>query len=445
MLEAFKKFINYLIPNARDQKYLLAVSGGIDSMGMLHLFQQSDYNFAVANINFKLRGKEADNEATFIKEYCDKNNIKLYQEEFKTEEYASKNKISIQMAARDLRYQWFDKLAEEKNYNYVAIAHHLDDQSETFFINTLRGSGIAGLHGIAKIKNNIIRPLLFTTRTEITEYAIKYNVPYRNDSSNASDKYQRNYIRHHILPEFYKLRSDFSKSLNSTIHHLNEVEQYANLHIKKELDNIIEKSEFGIFQISTSELIEHKFYKLLLYNSLKDYNFQNSHINDISKIIENNNTGKTVYSSTHMVNIDRKLLILNKIQSHIPESTEFIINNIEDEVWKLFKLKIEFPFSGNYKINNNNLAFLDFEKIEFPLTIRNWKQGDSFKPLGMKGDKKLSDFLIDNKINNIEKSRIKLLCSKDKIIWVIGHRIDNRYRITKDTKNILKIEYYGNN
>jgi len=182
-----------------------------------------------------------------------------------------------------------------------------------------------------------------------------------------------------------------------------------------------------------------------LYNSLKDYNFQNSHINDISKIIENNNTGKTVYSSTHMVNIDRKLLILNKIQSHIPESTEFIINNIEDEVWKLFKLKIEFPFSGNYKINNNNLAFLDFEKIEFPLTIRNWKQGDSFKPLGMKGDKKLSDFLIDNKINNIEKSRIKLLCSKDKIIWVIGHRIDNRYRITKDTKNILKIEYYGNN
>ena len=445
MINAFKSFIDSLIPNANSKKYLLAVSGGIDSMVMLHLFQESKYNFTVANINFKLRGNEADNESAFIKEYCTKNNIQLYQKEFETSDYANENKISIQMAARDLRYQWFDDLANNKKFNYIAIAHHLDDQSETFFINMLRGTGIAGLHGIAKIKKNIIRPLLFATRTEIVEYANKYNVPYKNDSSNASDKYQRNYIRHHILPEFYKLRNDFSKSLDSTITHLDEVEQYANLHIKKELEDIIEKSEFGVFQISISKLIDNNFHKLLLYNALKEYSFLNSHIDDISRIIKNNKTGKTIISSTHKVTIDRELIILEATNNTDIENTEVQIKNLDDNQWNINKLRIEFPFSGNYKNNNNNLAFLDFEKLEFPLTIRNWKQGDLFKPLGMKGEKKLSDFFIDNKISNLRKAKIKLLCSKDNIIWIIGHRIDNRYRITKNTQRIIKLEYYGNN
>ena len=445
MINAFNIFINSLIPNARNKNYLLAVSGGIDSMVMLHLFQQLNYNFAVANINFKLRGNEADNEANFIKEYCAKNNIKLYQKDFNTEKFANENKISIQMAARNLRYLWFDDLANEKSFNFIAIAHHLDDQSETFFINMLRGTGISGLHGIAKIKNNIIRPLLFATRTEITEYAIRHNIPYKNDSSNASDKYQRNYIRHHILPEFYKLRNDFSKSLNSTITHLNEVEQYANSHIKKELEGIIEESEFGIFQISISKLIDNNFCKLLLYYALKNYNFQNSHIDDISKLIENKTPGKTIISSTHKVTINREIIILDIINNDDIENLEIQINSLDNQQWNSSKLKIVFPFSGNYKENNQSLAFLDYDKLEFPLTIRNWKQGDSFKPLGMKGEKKVSDFFIDNKISNLEKSRIKFLCSNDRIIWIIGHRIDDRYKITKKTKNILKIEYYGNN
>ncbi len=445
MINEFNNFINSLIPNARDKKYLLAVSGGIDSMVMLYLFQQSKLSFTVANINFKLRGNEADKEAIFIKEYCDKNNINLYQKEFSTEEYANDNKISIQMAARDLRYQWFDDLANEKKINFIAIAHHLDDQSETFFINMLRGTGIAGLHGIAKIKNNIIRPLLFATRNEITEYALKNSIPYKDDSSNASDKYQRNYIRHHILPEFYKLRNDFSKSLNSTITHLNEVEQYANLHIKKELGNLIEESEFGIFQININKLIEHKFQKLLLYTTLKNYDFQNSHIDNIVNIIENNISGKTIVSSTHQLIIDREILTLDIINNNNIENKEIQIISLDNKQWKDSKLRIEFPFSGNYKTNNNNLAFLDYNKLEFPLTIRNWKQGDSFKPLGMRGEKKVSNFFIDNKISNLEKSKIRFLCSNEKIIWIIGHRIDDRYKITKKTKHILKIEYYGNN
>ena len=445
MINAFKSFIDSLIPNANSNRYLLAVSGGIDSMVMLHLFQQSNYSFAVANINFKLRGEEADKEAIFLNNYCLENKIKLYQKEFDTEGYAIANKISIQMAARDLRYQWFDKLAKDKNYNFVAIAHHLDDQSETFFINMIRGTGIAGLHGIAKIKNNIIRPLLFSTREEITQYASNNNIPYKDDSSNASDKYQRNYIRHHILPEFYKLRNDFSKSLDVTISHINEVEQYANIHIAKELEIIIEESDSGIFQISINKLLGSNFHNLLLYNALKEYDFQNSHIEDIIKLIKNNSSGKTIISSSHQITIDRELLLLHKIQNEEIDNLEIQINSLEDNSWNLSNIKLEFPFSGNYRINNPNLAFLDFEKLAFPLTIRNWEHGDSFSPLGMKGEKKLSDFFIDEKISNIKKNKIKLLCSANKIIWVIGHRIDNKYKITNNTKSILKLEYYGNN
>jgi len=445
MINAFKNFIDSLIPNANNKRYLLAVSGGIDSMVMLHLFQQSSFSFAVANINFKLRGEEADSEAVFLYKYCLKNKIKLYQTAFDTEEYAIANKISIQMAARDLRYQWFERLAEEEKYNYVAIAHHLDDQSETFFINTLRGTGIAGLHGIAKIKNNIIRPLLFSTREEITQYALKNNIPYKDDSSNASDKYQRNYIRHHILPEFYNLRNDFSRSLDITISHISEVEQYANIHIAKELDTIIEENDSGIFQININKLLKSNFHNLLLYNALKEYNFQNSHIQDITKLIKSNATGKTVISSTHKITIDRENLLLHKIQDKDINNLEIQINSLEDNSWDISDIKLEFPFSGEYRINNQNLAFLDFDKLKFPLTIRNWKYGDSFRPLGMKGEKKLSDFFIDEKISNIKKKKIKLLCSSNKIIWVIGYRIDNKYRITNNTKSILKLEYNGNN
>jgi len=443
MIKAFNSFINSLVSQTDSKKYLLAISGGIDSMVMLNLFQQTKLKFSVANINFKLRGEEADNEAIFVKNYCTDNNINLYQTEFDTETYAKENKVSIQMAARDLRYQWFAELAKQKQYDLIAIAHHLDDQSETFFINILRGTGIAGLHGIAKLKDNIIRPLLFANREDISKYALLNNIPYKDDSSNASDKYQRNYIRHHILPEFYKLRADFSLNLDNTISHLAEIEDFAAIYIKKELESILENSKYGILQIQTNRLIDNKHSKLLLYSLLKDYGFYNSHIIDIIEIVSNRNSGKTIESNSHIVSIDRDFLILEKKTQK--EILNINISSLEEFTLDKCDIKVEFPFIGNYKTDNNNLAFLDIDLIEFPLTIRNWQQGDSFKPLGMKGEKKLSDFFIDNKISISEKKSIKLLCQNNKIIWVIGHRIDNRYRITKNTKRIIKLEYHGNN
>jgi tRNA(Ile)-lysidine synthase len=445
MIKGFNLFTNSLLSNNKDSKILLAVSGGIDSMVMLDLFQKSEYEFAVANINFKLRGKEANNEAIFVKEYCNKKRIQLYQKEFDTESYATKNKISIQMAARTLRYEWFDALADDKQFNLIATAHHLDDQSETFFINLIRGTGISGLHGIAKIKDKLIRPLLFTTRAEITEYAAKHNVPYKEDSSNASDKYQRNFIRHHILPEFYKLRSDFSLNLDKTIGHLSELENYAQMHIETEIENMIENSNLGIFQIKIQSIINNKFINLILYTLLKEYGFQNNHINNIVKLIINKNSGKVITSSNYKLFIDRNSIILAKKEVAELLNTDISINSIDDNNWAKVLITTSLDYKGKYRVNDSNLAFIDFELINFPLTVRKWKQGDSFKPLGMKGSKKLSDFFIDNKLSIIEKENVKLLCSGDKIIWVIGHRIDNRFSITKNTKRILKLEYYGNN
>jgi len=443
MIKAFNKYINSLISD--DNMILLAVSGGIDSMVMLDLFQKSDYKFAVANINFKLRGKEANDEALFVKEYCNERAIKLYQKEFDTKNYATKNKISIQMAARTLRYEWFDALADDKQFDLIATAHHLDDQSETFFINIIRGTGISGLHGIAKSKGNIIRPLLFTARAEITEYAAKHNIPYREDSSNASDKYQRNFIRHHILPEFHKLRSDFSLNLDKTISHLAELENYAQMHIETEIKNIVESSTLGIFQIKTQSIINNKFINLILYTLLKEYGFQNNHINNIEKHILNKDSGKVITSSSYKLFIDRNSIILAKKEVTELLDTDISINSIEDDNWIKGLIKTSLDYKGKYKVNDNNLAFIDFDLIKFPLTIRKWKQGDSFKPLGMKGEKKLSDFFIDKKLSILEKENVRLLCSDNKIIWIIGHRIDNRFSITKKTKNILKLEYNGNN
>lgn len=443
MIKAFNIFIKSLISD--DNEILLAVSGGIDSMVMLDLFQKSNYKFAVANINFKLRGKEANDEAFFVKEYCNEKKIKLYQKEFDTENYATKNKVSIQMAARTLRYEWFDALADDKQFNFIATAHHLDDQSETFFINLIRGTGISGLHGISKIKDKLIRPLLFTTREEITEYAAKYNVPYREDSSNASDKYQRNFIRHNILTEFHKLRSDFSLNLDKTISHLAELESYAQMHIETEIENIVESSTLGIFQIKTQSIIKNKFINLILYTLLKEYGFQNNHINNIEKHILNKDSGKVITSSSYKLFIDRNSIVLAKKEVAELLDTDVSISNIEDDNWTKSSIITSIDYKGKYKVNNNNLAFIDFDLINFPLTIRKWKQGDSFRPLGMKGEKKLSDFFIDKKLSILEKENVRLLCSDNRIIWVIGHRIDNRFSITKNTKNILKLEYNGNN
>ena len=442
MINKFNNFLNSIISNASDKKYLLAVSGGMDSMAMLYLFQNSNLDFAVANVNFNLRAEESDGDSLFVKEYCEANSIKLHYINVNTSKYAKENGISTQMAARDLRYNWFDELCIENKYDKVGIAHHLDDQVETLLINLLRGTGIAGMHGISTNKDFLLRPLLFTDRNKIEQFINQNNIPYREDSSNASNKYQRNYIRHNILTEFKKLRPDFSNSINNSIAKLKEVEDYAQYYLEKDINNIVSKNGDKI-SINIKALLKSNSPKLVLYTYLRDFSFNESHIIDILSCIADNKIGAIIQSSENEAHIDREYIFISS-RDIIKINTEAEIDSLFDTNWIDNDIIIENNFKGNYKINDSSLAFIDYNKLQFPLTIRNWKQGDYFYPLGMKTKKKLSDFFIDNKIPNLEKENIKLLCNGEQIVWIIGHRIDNRYSITNKTNDILKLKYNGN-
>lgn len=442
MINTFLKYLKSITADYKTAKYLLAVSGGIDSMLMLWLFKNAKINFSVANINFMLRGKEADLDSQLVLDFCNKNQIKIFHKSFDTNTYAKEHKISIQMAARDIRYRWFDELARDNNFDYVSIAHHLDDQSETFFINLIRGTGVAGLHGLAKNKNKVIRPLMFCTREEITNFVEKNKIPYREDSSNASDKYQRNYIRHHILPLFYHLQEDFSRKLNSTTEYITEIEEYANTHLEREISHLTLNSSEGILKINIKSILSHSHPQLLCYRLLSNYGFNRRHIEDLISIIKHKTSGKSIQINKYVIQIERDEIIL---QTYIEEkqNIDIYLNSFYDENWGNIGISVFPNNNDDYKKGNNNQAFIDADKISFPLEIRNWREGDEFKPLGMKGIKKISDFFIDNKFSKYQKENTLLLLNNDKIIWLIGHRIDNNFAITKTTKNILKLVYNG--
>ncbi len=444
MIKSFNNYLSQIVDNYQETKYLLAVSGGMDSMLMLWLFQQSDLSFAVANINFNLRGIEADNDSQLVIDYCEHYNIPYYHKHFNTIAYSKENKISIQMAARDLRYKWFEQLAQQHHFQKISIAHHLDDQTETFFINLIRGTGIAGLHGLARNKANIIRPLMFCTRKDIASAIQKYTIPYREDSSNASDKYQRNYIRHNILPHFYHLQANFSHKLDKTIQYISELEDFTNHYIQIECKDIILSHQENSLTISLKKLQLKKHKHILLYSLLKEYNFSRDHIDTFVFLLSELSSGKEIQSSTHRIIFDRDSAIIiakeeNKALISIP------INSLSDKAWDENQLSYENNYSGNYKTKNKNIAFLDYKLLHFPLSIRPWQHGDTFQPLGMKGKKKVSDFFIDIKLSKVQKEKTLLLCQGKEIIWIIGHRIDNRFAVTEETTQILKIEYHGNN
>lgn len=440
MLKEFKEFIinNKLFD--KEDKILLAISGGIDSMVMLDLFQKSNFIFSIAHCNFQLRENDSNLDEKFVKNYAAKNGIKCYIKKFETLEYKNQNNISTQMAARDLRYDWFEEIANKNNYKYIATAHHLDDQIETFFINLIRGTGIAGMHGIlAKNSNNIIRPLLFADREMIEAYHRNNNLDFRKDKSNDLDKYLRNYIRHNILPEFKKLNRNFAFTLNNNLSKLREVEEVYKLTIYHKMAELLDLQEEKII-INIQELKKLEPLKPYLFEFLTLYNFNESCINDLINTLEKEESGKQYFSSTNRIIKNRKSLILVPFENNVYNPPEkFLIKADFTSIRK--PLKLNFEVSSVLKIiKNDNIAQLDFDKLEFPLEIRKWQVGDYFYPLGMKNKKKLSDYFIDEKISVYDKESAWLLTSEKKIVWVIGYRLDERFKIDKKTKKVFKIE-----
>jgi len=436
-----KGFIKYILEQklfAADDKILLGVSGGIDSMVMLNLFDKAGYNFDIAHCNFQLRGDESNEDQRFIENYAHQNKLNLFVKQFDTKNYAEQNKISIQMAARELRLNWFKELLTEKNLDFYATAHHLDDQAETFFINLMRGTGIAGLHGILPKRNKLIHPLLFTNRIDIINYANKENIPFREDSSNKTTKYLRNKIRQQLIPILNEINPGFNEILSENISRLRESEIIYRKEIERTIDKLLANDSNNSYTIAIPGLQKLSEPILYLFEIITRFGFNYADAKDLILSL-NSISGKQFYSATHRIVRDRDFFIVQKMEESCNSKTEFSVHDNQstiDEPIKLQFRKIE--FTQNTKIpTDRNIAFFDFDKIKFPLKIRKWEEGDYFYPLGMKNKKLLSDYFIDNKFSIPEKENIWLLTSREDIVWIIGSRIDDRFKVTNNTFQAL--------
>lgn len=432
MLIKFQNHITTNFPQLKDKKLLLAVSGGIDSMVLLDLFYKLRFDICVAHCNFQLRGKESDGDELLVRETCQDRYIPYFIETFHTTEFANEKKLSIQLAARKLRYDWFHELLSENQLDYLVTAHHLDDNVETFLINFTRGTGLEGLTGIPAQNGNIIRPLLPFSRLEIENYALENKIQWREDSSNASDKYFRNKLRHDIVPILKELNTGFLDSFQNTLHHLHQAESLVDDASKLVYEKVVEEKDNRL-EIHLKPLFEFKNYIAYLYQWLKNYGF--SAWNDIYDLVEAQ-SGKQVFSETHILLKDREKLILSERKS-TDKSEVFIIESIESKV--NIPLKLRFSKAVNIFETHSNCIFVDENKFKFPLTIRKWQEGDYFYPSGMNGKKKLSKYFKDEKYSLLDKENQWLLCSEDQIVWVIGKRADNRFTSKETTQNNIKI------
>jgi tRNA(Ile)-lysidine synthase len=419
------------------QKVLLAVSGGIDSMLMLYLFEKSGFDYGIVHCNFQLRGDESDQDEEFVKKQVLIHGVQAFFKRFDTEEYAQINGISIEMAARDLRYEYFEKIRVEYHYNFVATAHHSDDLIETFFLNLSRKTGIKGLTGIKDKSGKIIRPLLFASRGEIEKFASENCIEFREDSTNSEVFYQRNFLRHRILPLFSELNPSFKKNLLASIENLKDAETVYSIFFETEKQKVFESAANSqIIEIDNLKKSAHS--KLLLLEILTEFNFNPAVVEEVFQSLDGD-SGKQFYSKTHRLVKDREKLFITLVQEK--ENKIYYIEAIDFKLIEPFNIKFEKLAGKDFKVRKEkNFACLDFEKLEFPLLIRKWQQGDYFQPLGMTGFKKVSDFLIDEKIPIHQKENTWLLCSGEKIVWVMGHRIDNRFKVSPKSPCIYKME-----
>ena len=439
MQEKFDAFISENNLFCTTDRILIAISGGLDSVVLATLMKKSNYDIALAHCNFHLREEESNRDEAFVRNWAKENNVQLFVKEFDTYQYMKDNKLSLEMAARDLRYEWFNSLMQENNFTYLATAHHLDDSIETFFINLLRGTGIAGLHGIQVKNDKIVRPLLFATREEITEYANNNNISHVEDSTNAETKFTRNKIRHKLFPILKEINPNFESALKKDIEYLKDTEAIFRKEIEKAKQEIIEIDD-EVVKLNISKIKALNPIKIYLYEILSEYGFNETNTMDILSCLDES-SGKQFFSKTHRLLKDREYIFIDKIKNN--STNEFFLIN-QEQGSLIHPLKMQIEILKDLKFVNiskdKNIAMLDADLVKFPLVLRKWRQGDSFVPFGMKKEKKLSDYFTSNKYSLLDKENQWILCSEDKIIWLIGERIDDRFRISNKTKNILKIE-----
>ena len=432
MIEKLKHFVDELNLLSPRDRVLVAVSGGLDSMVLLHLLKQLETEVAVAHCNFQLRGDDSDQDEAFVRAYCESKDIPFFCQRFETNNYATENKLSIQMAARELRYAWFGELMEVNGFIKLATAHHFNDSIETMLLNWVRGAGIEALRGISPSRGNIIRPLLCATRDEINDYAADHTITWREDISNQTDDYQRNFIRHQVIPPLKRINVSLENTLRESVHKTEDEWAF----YQKSVDDwhkrfVIRDGE--ILKISKEGFLHPAHGASLLWQTIKSKGFSYEQCVEALHI-KDKQSGKYFLSSSYKLVVDRDSFMVTRQEN---DWHEVFIQRDQSQV-ALGPMKLEIRESDPIPPSQNqNEAMLDADKLVFPLRWRKWLPGDQFFPLGMDHHKKISDFLIDRRISVGEKDRVTVLESAGEIVWVAGHRIDNRYKLTSVTKRAL--------
>lgn len=413
---------------------LVAVSGGMDSVVLTHLCHHLKLNIALAHCNFNLRGNESDADEDFVLELAEDLDLEAFIESFDTEAYAKDRKLSIQMAARELRYAWFEELAEKLKFEYVLTAHHADDNLETFLINLSRGTGLEGLTGIPEVNNKLVRPLLPFSRETIEAYAKKNKLKWCDDSSNASTKYLRNKLRHDVIPVLKDMNPQLLRNFQKTRHHLTDASYIIEESVDAFLSKAIENMDDNVVKFKIPEFKKLKHPKPYLYETFKEFGF--TQWDDIYDLLDAE-TGKQVFSATYRLIKNREHLLLSEIKT--AKSKPILISENDKKVETPFGI-LFFDEVDAIEEKQKNRIYVDKDKLKFPLTIRTWEEGDVFYPFGMTGKKKLSKYFKDEKLSLLDKENTRLLCSGNDIVWVVNRRADNRFKVTENTKHILKIK-----
>ena len=418
-----------------EKPVVVGISGGADSVALLHILVSLGYKCIAAHCNFNLRGDESSRDEQFTTDFTQRLQVPLCKISFETNKYAQENRLSVEMAARELRYRWFEELLNTYDADAVAVAHHRDDSVETLLINLTRGSGLTGLTGIKPKNGNVVRPLLCVSREDIYAYIEKNGLEYVTDSSNSSDIYTRNFIRLKVIPLLEEINPSVKASLARTANHLYDASLIYNHSIEEARRVIIQNN-----RLSISALLSFPAPATILYEMLKSYGFSRTVCESIFTVLDKD-SGKIFYSPTHRLLKDRSDLLIDVLSGE--ESKAYLINLEDDNVDLPVELKPEIVvIKEDYQIEKDKkFAYFDFDKLSFPLVLRHWQEGDWFVPFGMKGKKKISDYFSDKKFSLFDKEKTWLLCSGQDVIWIVGERTDNRYRIEKTTKRVLKLKF----
>ncbi len=435
MLQEFTKHIDTQFSFLQEKRFLIAVSGGIDSVVLTYLCEKLKLDFALCHCNFQLRGDESEEDERFVKNLAHQLKKECFVTSFETQKFAEENKLSIQVAARDLRYQWFYELLEKESFSYVLTAHNTNDNLETFLINLTRGSGLEGFTGILPINKKSIRPLLAFSRDDITMFAIKNGIEWREDRSNANVKYVRNKVRHQIIPVLKEINPHLLDSFQNTLKYLHESQEIIEDRIETISEKVISKSNDNFFSIKIDQIKKLNNPKAYLYALLNEYGF--TEWNDVVDLLDAQ-TGKQIVSKTHRLLKNRNELLLATLDKYQEPEVIFEIENDMVELVKPFRLNFE--KTTLIKGQSRFEIIVDKDLLKFPLQVRKWIYGDYFCPVGMSGTKKISQLFKDKKLSLIDKKDTWLLANADnEIIWVVGIRQDRRTEISEKTKNKLKI------